>query len=251
MIQKNTIYLEDCLEGMKRIPDASVDAIICDLPYGTTACSWDNILPWEDLWREYLRVIKENSAIVLFGAEPFATQLRMSNLKHYKYDWYWIKNNATGFTFAKSQPMRSVETISVFSKGTAAYYPQGLQRVKKPQIQVRKVGEDTVYKTDSLEGKEFVQEYTGFPNNVLRFNKDTTNIFHPTQKPVALLEYLIKTYSKKGDIILDNCMGSGTTAVACLNTDRYFIGFETDAAYYVRAVERIKTNVTQLDLFEV
>lgn len=129
MIQKDTIYFEDCLEGMNRIPDDSIDAIICDLPYGTTACAWDSILPWDRLWAQYLRVIKPEGAIVLFGAEPFSTQLRMSNFKDYKYDWYWVNNTATGFEFAKKQPMRSVETSSVFSKGSAIYYPQGLQRI--------------------------------------------------------------------------------------------------------------------------
>lgn len=250
MIQNNRIYLEDCLSGMKKIPDESVYAIICDLPYGTTSCSWDNIIPWDQLWSQYLRIAKENSAIVLFGAEPFSTQLRMSNLKHYKYDWYWVKNTATGFTFAKRQPMRSVETISVFSKGTTAYYPQGLQNLSQPQLRSRKATEDSIYKTDSLSKNEYIQEFTGFPNNVLRYNKETTNIFHPTQKPIALLEYLVKTYSQKGDLILDNCMGSGTTAIACLNTERQFIGFETNEIYYDKAIERIKTNVTQLDLFE-
>lgn len=249
MIQKDTIYFEDCLEGMKKIADGSIDTIICDLPYGTTACSWDTILPWEELWSQYLRVIKENSAIVLFGVEPFSTQLRMSNFKHYKYDWYWVKNTATGFAFAKKQPMRSVETISVFSKGTPAYYPQGLERMKQPLIKIRTGTEENIYNTGSLSGKEYFQEYTGYPNNVLRFDKESMNTFHPTQKPVRLLEYLIKTYSKKGDLILDNCMGSGTTAIACINTDRHYVGFETNFDYYTRAIDRIQNNVTQIDLF--
>lgn len=250
MIQKDTIYFEDCLEGMNRIPDDSIDAIICDLPYGTTACAWDSILPWDRLWAQYLRVIKPEGAIVLFGAEPFSTQLRMSNFKDYKYDWYWVKNTATGFAFAKKQPMRSVETISVFSKGSAIYYPQGLQRIQQPKLRVRNTTEGSIYHSESLAEKAYVQEYTGYPNNVLRFDKESMHTFHPTQKPVSLLEYLVKTYTKKGDLILDNCMGSGTTAVACLNTERHFIGFETNADYYAKAIDRIQNNVTQLDLFE-
>lgn len=249
MIQLDTIYFEDCLIGMEKIEDNSIDLILCDLPYGTTACSWDTILPWDKLWKNYLRVTKENSAIVLFGAEPFSTQLRMSNWKNYKYDWYWIKNNATAFTLAKKQPMRSVETISVFSKGTPSYYPQGLEKIKTPESQMRKFSEGTVYESKSLAGKEYIQEFTGYPNNVLRFDKESKNTFHPTQKPVKLLEYLVKTYSKKGEVVLDNCMGSGTTAIACINTDRHFIGFETNVEYYIKAIDRIKNNATQLELF--
>lgn len=249
MIQLDTIYFEDCLIGMEKIEDNSIDLILCDLPYGTTACSWDTILPWDKLWKNYLRVTKENSAIVLFGAEPFSTQLRMSNWKNYKYDWYWVKNTATAFTLAKKQPMRSVETISVFSKGTPLYYPQGLEKIKTPESQMRKYSEGTVYESKYLAGKEYIQEFTGYPNNVLRFDKESKNTFHPTQKPVKLLEYLVKTYSKKGEIVLDNCMGSGTTAIACINTDRHFIGFETNVEYYIKAIDRIKNNVTQLELF--
>lgn len=248
MIPKDTIYFEDCLEGMKKIPDGSIDTIICDLPYGTTACSWDTILPWEELWSQYWRVVKENSAIVLFGAEPFSTQLRMSNFKQYKYDWYWVKNTVTGFAFAKKQPMRSIETISVFSKGSPIYYPQGLERMKQPLIK-KKNETEGIYNTSSLSGKEYCQEYTGYPNNVLRFDKESMNTFHPTQKPVRLLEYLIQTYTQKGDLVLDNCMGSGTTAIACINTERHYIGFETNLDYYTRSIERIQNNVTQMDLF--
>lgn len=249
MIQTNVIFNEDCLEGMKRIPDGVIDAIICDLPYGTTSCSWDAILPFDQLWKEYRRVIKKNGAIVLFGAEPFSTALRSSNLKEYKYDWYWEKNTATGFVFAKYQPMRSIETISVFSEGTATYYPQGLFQVKQPVTKVRQTMRSDIYDSESMSGKEYTQEYSGYPNNVLKFEKESKHCFHPTQKPVALLEYLIKTYTQKGELVLDNCMGSGTTAIACLNTDRQFIGFETDPDYYKKSLDRIKENQTQLALF--
>ncbi len=250
MMKENTIYFEDCLEGMKKIPDASIDAIICDLPYGTTACSWDSVLPWKELWAAYLRVTKKNSPIVLFGAEPFSTALRSSNLSQYKYDWYWMKNNVTGFTFAKTQPMRCIETISVFSKGTPNYYPQGLVALKQPKTAIRKETKENIYAHDgSLSGKEYTQMMTGYPNHVLKFPKETKHTFHPTQKPVALLEYLVKTYTKPGEIVLDNCMGSGTTAIACLNTDRKFIGFETNLDYYNQSLERIKENCTQVSLF--
>lgn len=248
MIQIDKIYNEECLEGMKKIDDGVIDAIICDLPYGTTACSWDSIIPFDELWTQYKRITKPNAPIVLFGAEPFSTQIRMSNFKDYKYDWYWIKNNTTGFTFAKSQPMRSVETISVFCENKAAYYPQGLVRLeenKKPKKQQK----DGVYGL-SKNHKEYTQAYTGYPNNILRFDKEIKHTFHPTQKPVALLEYLVKTYSQPGELILDNCMGSGTTAIACLNTERHFIGFEMNQTYYEQSLKRIEENTTQLSIFD-
>lgn len=250
MIHLNKIYNEDCLQGMKKIQNNSIDAIICDLPYGTTACSWDTIIPFDKLWKEYERVIKRNGPIILFGAEPFSTQLRMSNFQHYKYDWYWMKNNVTGFTFAKRQPMRSVETISVFSiDGKANYFPQDLVPLKEEKYRKRQTQFETIYKDSDLSNKAYMQEFTGYPNNVLKFEKESKYTFHPTQKPVALLEYLIKTYTLPGQLVLDNCMGSGTTAIAAINTDRKFIGFETDKQYYEKAIARIKENSTQLSLF--
>jgi DNA modification methylase len=246
MIQTNTIYNENCLEGMKRIPDGSIDTIICDLPYGTTACSWDVILPFDQLWEQYRRVIKENGAIVLFGAEPFSTLLRSSNLKEYKYDWYWEKNSATGFAFAKYQPMRSIETISVFCKGTSPYFPQGLVPLKQPRRRIRHDSNDDSLYSKTLSGIEYIQKYSGYPKNVLRFKKDSKNRLHPTQKPVTLLEYLIKTYTKEDEIVLDNCMGSGSTAIACLNTGRRYIGFELSRTYYEKSLQRIKEKLEKL-----
>lgn len=249
-METNIIYNEECLEGMKKILDNSIDLIICDLPYGTTACSWDSVIPFDKLWEQYNRVKKETAPVVLFGAEPFSTVLRMSNLKDYKYDWYWEKNIATGFAFAKYQPMRSMETISVFYKKSCPYFPQGVYEVKNKKKKIRKVPEnETVVDDKTLSNKEYISELTGYPNNILRFPKETKGVFHPTQKPVALLEYLIKTYTKEGALVLDNCMGSGTTAIACLNTDRKFIGFEMNKEYYSKSLDRIKNNVTQLDLF--
>lgn len=249
MLEINKIYNEDCLEGMKKIDDQSIDFIICDLPYGTTACSWDEIIPFNQLWEQYNRIIKSDGVIALFGAEPFSTMVRMSNLKNYKYDWYWEKNTSTGFVFAKYQPMRSIETVSIFYRENAKYFPQGVEKLKQPKFVDRK-GTPTgdIYDSETL-NKKYFQEYTGYPNNILKFSRDVKG-FHPTQKPVALLEYLIKTYSKKGELVLDNCMGSGTTAVAAINTDRDFIGFELNQSYFKQAQLRIEENTTQLNLFE-
>lgn len=155
-MELDKIYLEDCLTGMSKIPDGSIDCVICDLPYGTTACSWDKIIPFEELWKQYNRIVKDNAPIVLFGAEPFSTLLRMSNIKNYKYDWYWLKNNVTGFSFAKTQPMRQIETISVFGKSTPNYYPQGLTKIEK---KVQKINE----KSDTIISKT-LKEKVSFKN---------------------------------------------------------------------------------------
>lgn len=248
----DVIYNEECLAGMKKIPDQSIDAIICDLPYGTTACSWDTIIPFDKLWEQYNRITKKDSPIALFGAEPFSTMVRMSNLKDYRYDWYWEKNTATGFAFAKYQPMRSVETISVFYKEAARYFPQGLFPVRNPKLEKRAVrtSAEDIYNSKALSENQYMQELTGYPNNVLKFSKESKGCFHPTQKPVALLEYLVKTYTQEGDVVLDNCMGSGTTAIACLNTNRSFIGFEQDKNYFEKSLDRIRNNHTQLTFFD-
>ena len=241
----------DCLELMKTIDDKSVDMILCDLPYGTTACKWDNVKPFEPLWEQYNRIIKDNGAIVLFGSEPFSSKLRLSNLKMYKYDWVWVKSRALGFTNAKNKPMNKHELISVFSKGTCAngsknkmiYNPQGLIPYGKTVSGIKDC------KADREEGghkfarkshkQSYVQEFTNFPTQILNFaNKGNT--VHPTQKPVALLEYLIKTYTNEGETVLDNCMGSGSTGVACKNLNRGFIGIEKDDNYFNIAKNRIE-----------
>lgn len=239
-------YIEcgDCLELMKEIPDSSIDMILCDLPYGTTACKWDTVIPFEPLWEQYKRIIKDNGAVVLFGSEPFSSALRSSNFKLYKYDWKWIKEGSTGFQTVKTQPMRKYEDIMIFSKGTIAsgsprnmkYNPQGLVEINK----TKKVGKKPQYIGDrpNQEGKEYVAKYTNYPVNLLEFSRDK-NTVHPTQKPVALLEYLIKTYTNEGDVVLDNCMGSGSTCVACVNTNRHYIGFELDPQYYDIACKRL------------
>ena len=236
-IELNKIYNEDCLEGMKRIPDGSVDMILCDLPYGTTACKWDEIIPFDLLWEQYERVIKDNGAIVLTANQPFASALVMSNPKLYKYSWYWEKTKATGHLNAKKQPLRCIEDVLVFSKGTSLYFPQGTVSINKEQKKKTKpfvVGEQVYGKQDV----STVQTVGNYPRNLLTYKKPSKNV-HPTQKPVALFEYLIKTYTREGETILDNCMGSGTTAVACLNTNRNFIGFEMEKEYFEIANERI------------
>ena len=242
----DTIFNEDCLVGMKRIPDNSVDAIICDLPYGTTACKWDSVIPFEPLWEQYKRVTKPNAAIVLFGQEPFSSMLRMSNIAWFRYDWIWDKVTATGMNNAKSQPMREHEVISVFSKVKAIYNPQ-----------MEKMEKGRTYKCYKASDVNPLTYYDGkirttnekYPKSILRFsNADHTNRHHPTQKPVDLIAYLIRTYSNEGEIVLDNCMGSGTTAIAAMREHRHFIGFELNKEYYDKACERIRNEQAQLTL---
>jgi site-specific DNA-methyltransferase (adenine-specific) len=208
---------------MKDIPGGSVDLILCDLPYGTTACSWDNIIPFAPMWEQYNRIMKDNAVAVLFSAQPFTTQLIHSNIKQFRYTWYWKKNNVTGFSYARYQPMRCIEDICVFYKKMPTYNPQGLTKVEKPRVRKAKKVRDGVYDSSTL-AKPYKTLYTNYPRHLIEFPKDKNNV-HPTQKPVPLLEYLIKTYTNEGDTVLDNCMGSGSTGVAAMNTGRNFIGF--------------------------
>ena len=248
MLETNKIYNMDCLEGMKLIDDKSIDMILCDLPYGTTSCSWDTIIPFKPLWTQYERIIKDNGAIVLTASQPFTSALAMSNIKMFKYQWYWIKNRITGFANAKKQPLRNIEDVLVFYKKLPTYNPQGLQRINKVCKNGKSVGGESLRKDIEesagkgklrTEGSEYVQEFTGYPKQTLTDIPEEKKI-HPTQKPVALFEYLVKTYTNEGELILDNCMGSGTTAIACINTNRNYIGFELDKTYYDIANERIK-----------
>ena len=336
-IQPDTVYHEDCLEGMKRIPDGSVDLILCDLPYGTTQYRWDSVIPTDLLFSEYRRILKPNGTFLLFGSEPFSTILRMQDLKLYKYDWVWEKDNVTGFADAKNKPMKRHELISVFSKGSTGhkgivpegrrmtYNPQGLVYLgdtetegggQKSLRQPLQMGWNTaietgksarpddsqrpgrmrnqkknphgrlfrrgvysailrgqrivpaIHQTQPNIGKDsarrvfpngggtegglvgtyhnkqttYLQEYTNYPTSILHFAKDKCNK-HPSQKPLALLEYLIRTYSNEYETVLDNCMGSGSTAIASLNTNRHFIGFELNPYYYQVCQERIAAYV--------
>ncbi len=234
----------DCLELMKGIPDGSIDMILCDLPYGTTACKWDTVIPFEPLWKQYNRIIKNNGAIVLFGSEPFSTELRHSNLKMYKYDWIWEKEQGVGFQLVKYRPLIKHENISVFCKKSPEYFPQMVKLDKTIKVK-RKAGSNG--KSDSSPLKysdERTSEYSErFPVNILEFKRDRG--LHPTQKPVALLEYLVNTYTNEGDTVLDNCMGSGSTGVACVNTCRNFIGMELDPGYFEIAQKRIEEAAEQ------
>lgn len=232
----------DCLELMKEIPDKSIDMILCDLPYGTTACKWDVIIPFNELWEQYNRIIKDNGAIVLFGSEPFSTKLKSSNLKMYKYDWVWDKVRGIGHLLAKKRPMMCTENISVFYKKQPTYNPQ-MRKREKPRKSINN-GNDKVWNGN---GEIYVGEMLNekYPINLLTFSKSdmTKNNYHPTQKPVDLLEYLIRTYTNENETVLDNCMGSGSTGVACINTNRNFIRYELDKNYFEIAKKRINEHM--------
>ena len=262
----NTIYNEDCLEGMKRIPDGSVDMILCDLPYGTTACKWDEIIPFEPLWEQYNRIIKDNGVVILFGSQPFTSQLILSNIKMFREELIWLKNKSGSGLQAKQKHIKVHEEILVFSKkGKYTYNPQKWLVDKKEFLTQRKtfneieVGNNIYSK---MMKKQRADDGSRNPISIVSCrvpftpakgkkyeNKDVDLREHPTQKPVALFEYLIKTYTNEGETVLDNCMGSGTTAIACMNTNRNFIGFELDPDYYNQATKRLERHKSQLNLF--
>lgn len=230
------------MELMKLIPDKSIDMILCDLPYGTTKCKWDVIIPFEPLWEQYNRIIKDNGAIVLFNTEPFGSYLRISNLKNYKYDWIWDKVKGTGFLNAKIQPMRNHELISVFYKKQCTYNPQKTTGHIKKKSYKRKNLQSEVY--GEMKNEILYESSERYPRSIQIFSTDTQkSSLHPTQKPVALLEYLINTYTNKGEIVLDNCMGCGSTCVAAINTKRSYIGFELMQEYFDIAKHRINESI--------
>ena len=242
------LILGDCLEEMKNIPDKSIDMILCDLPYGTTQCKWDSVIPFDKLWEQYNRLIKEDGAIVLFGKEPFSSQLRISNLEMYKYDWIWVKDTKSNFMQANHQPLNNVELISVFGKGYVRSIKDKVMMTYNPQFTESKEYKlPKVSKTTDLFGenhkngvyKHYERDTSKrYPYNIIQFNMDKPKV-HPAQKPIALLEYLIKTYTNEDGVVLDNCMGSGSTGVACVNTGRKFVGIELDEKYFNIAKERI------------
>lgn len=239
--EKLSLFNGDCLKVMQDIPQKSIDLILCDLPYQVTNCKWDKLIPFNLLWQQYDRVIKDNGAVVLFAVQPFTTKLIHSNLKDFRYCWYWKKNNVTGFSYARYQPMRCVEDICVFYKKMPTYNPQGLKKVDKPIERTRKKKDDSVYRLTLND--TVVQRFTNYPKHLLDFKNEAAsnkNRLHPTQKPVALLEYLIKTYTNEGETVLDNCMGSGSTGEACLNTNRRFIGIEKEIKYFNIAKNRLE-----------
>jgi DNA modification methylase len=220
----------DCLDIMRDIPDESIDMILCDPPYGTTKCSWDNVIPFTPMWEQYRRIIKKNGAILLFGSEPFASQLRVSNLKHFRYDWIWEKEQGIGFANANKMPMKSHEIVSVFYEKLPTYNPQGLRPCSKKVSRDTKQGKDSgkYLGKNGVDGTSYVRTSTNYPKSVLRFSRAAKGKHHPTEKPVELAEYLIRTYTNEGETVLDNCMGSGTTGIACVNTNRKFIGIEKE-----------------------
>jgi site-specific DNA-methyltransferase (adenine-specific) len=246
-MELNTIYNTDCLgpEGMDLMPDKSIDMVLCDLPYGTTECKWDTIIPFKPLWEQYERIIKDNGAIVLTASQPFTSALVMSNYNIFRYSLVYEKSHATGHLNANKMPMRKHEDILVFYKKLPTYNPQ--KKIKeKSNIRPQKIAatQSECYGAFNPNSERTDKINVAFPDSVLKFNNSTTGGnrgLHPTQKPVALFEYLIKTYTNPGETVLDNCMGSGTTAIACLNTDRNFVGFEKDPDYYLKAQVRIQT----------
>ena len=256
-MELNKIYNEDCLVGMQEIPDKSIDAIICDLPYGVLNKSninakWDSVISFIPLWKQYERVIKDNGAIILFGQGMFSAELMLSNKKLWRYNLIWDKVGKTGFLNANRMPMRQHEDILVFYKKLCTYNPQ----MEKCEPHKRNHGKGkNEAPANSCYGK-FVSTPTiisdeKFPTSIISISKPhkNTDYYHPTQKPVALLEYLIKTYTNEGEIVLDNCMGSGTTAIACLNTNRNYIGFELDKYYFNIAKNRIAEHIKDLTIF--
>ena len=229
----------ECLEQMKLIPSGSIDAIITDPPYGTTQCKWDSVIPFKPMWEQLSRIIKPNGAILLFGSEPFSSALRMSNIKNYKYDWVWEKSKATNFLNAKKQPLRAKENILVFYKKQPTYNPQMTKGKSYNKGIRKKQTKDDVY--GSFNQTEVKSEGNRYPRDVLYFKTAETEgkTFHKTQKPVKLMEYLIKTYTNENETVLDFTMGSGSTGVAAKNLNRSFIGIEMDNKYFEIAKERI------------
>lgn len=227
------LYNGDCLEVMKSIPDKSIDMILCDLPYGTTQNKWDSIIPLEKLWIQYKRIIKDNGAIALFAQTPFDKVLGSSNLKMLRYEWIWNKKRPTGFLNSKKMPMKQHENILVFYKKLPVYNPQLTKG--KPYHTYSKSASNNYNKFNT--NYETKNDGWRYPIDIQSFSPETG--LHPTQKPVALLEYLIKTYTNENELVLDNCMGSGSTGIACINTNRKFIGIELDNNYFNIAKDRI------------
>lgn len=276
MIELDRIYNEDCLEGMKRIPDGSVDAIICDLPYGVLNrrnphAKWDCVIPFEPLWEQYTRVTKDNAAIVLFCQGMFTAQLMMSQPKLWRYNLVWNKQRVTGFLNANRMPMRCHEDIAIFYKSLPVYNPQmqilkAGQKPNHPQGEGKHTDRNQCYGhvkriySASKKHVEIVHRHRNsvepipqelkFPRSIIEVKREHENkMIHPTQKPVELIRYLIRTYTNMGGVVLDNCMGSGTTAIAAIREKRHFIGFERDKEYFDKAVRRINSEVQQLKLF--
>lgn len=259
MLEYNHVYNGDCLEIMKSIDDKSLDLILCDLPYGTTKCKWDIVIPFAPLWEQYRRIIKDNGAILLFGTEPFSSRLRISAEDLYRYDWYWKKDKAANFLFGNKMPLKIIETISCFYKSQPTYNPQKTINPKgtskrhlsknpsKISHHVKSIMGDSWRETEM----DSTQNYHGanyepdklLPTTLIYYAKDQRGKIHPTQKPTGLLEYLIKTYTNENDLVLDNCSGSGSTLLAAINTKRRYIGIESNLHYYQSSLDRINQHL--------
>jgi len=244
MIEINKIHLGNCLELMKEIDDKSIGLILCDLPYGTTQNKWDAIIPFDELWSHYKRIMKDDCAIVLTSAQPFTSALVMSNPEMFKYEWIWKKTDSTNFLNAKHQPLRIHESVLVFYK-KAKYNAQGLKPYNKLKKDSKEV---TTENYGATKGAQYNQEFTNYPESVITF-ESANNTIHPTQKPVSLFRYLIRTYSNIGDIVLDNCSGSGTTAIASFEESRPFICMEMDIKNHLNSVKRLQQHQSQTKLF--
>ncbi len=239
------LILGNCLDKMQALSSGSADMVLADPPYGITACKWDSVIPLEPMWEQLKRIVKPNGAIVMTASQPFTTTLIASNMKMFKYCWVWEKTRKTGFPNAKRQPLRNIEDVIVFYNKQAVYNPQGIIRIDK-KVTRKKPKNDTVNagENDGSLCGDYTQEFTRYPNQVLRVKSEGKTV-HPTQKPVALMEYLIKTYTNESETVLDFCMGSGTTGIACKNLNRSFIGIELDVTHFRTAVKRMdEINVT-------
>lgn len=238
------LYRGDCLEIMKELPEKSIDMVLCDLPYGTTNCRWDTIIPFEELWQQYKRIVKDNGAIVLFGSQPFTSCLVASNLQMFKYEWIWEKTTATGHLNAKKMPMKAHENILVFYKKQPTYNPQKTEGHKPVNTYTKYIATQNAGEIYGKAGKEVKGggNTDRYPRSIQVFASDKQkNHLHPTQKPIELCRYLIRTYSNEGDVILDNCMGSGTTGAAAVLEGREFVGIEKDESIFQIAKDRIES----------
>lgn len=253
-MELNKIYNEDCLIGMNRIPDKSVDMILCDLPYGTTKLKWDIVIPFTPLWEHYERIIKDNGAIVLTGSQPFTTDIINSNRKLFRYEMIWEKTIKSGFLSANQRPLKAHENILIFYKNSSVYNPQKSSTDKKSGKVKGGRRPKRLYNGFDISQTQYVDNGERFPTSVLEISNYNGCFFgdksksiskHPTQKPVPLFSYLIRTYTNPGDLVLDNCMGSGTTAISCIREGRNYIGFELNKEYYDIAIERIEKELVQ------
>ena len=242
------VYLGDCLELMKEISDKSIDCIICDLPYGTTACKWDIVIPFKELWQQYKRIIKDNGAIILFSKQPFTSDLINSNRDMFRYELIWEKTRAGNSMQVKNQPSAIHENIEVFYKNQPTYNDIKFM-VDEKYIDKRKSIRDSIYKSEHYKGvmKRKADDGMRHPQSILPFNSVWHKGMHPTEKPVELIQWLIRSYTNEGDLILDNCIGSGTTAIAAIKEKRHFIGMELNKEYYDKACERIRKEQIEIE----